>query len=55
MDKLSKGQQKMTVKELIKELQKFDEDLPIGFNYCEGDFAVKLTKNYDGDNVVLLW
>lgn len=45
----------MTVKELIKELQKFDEDLPIWFDYCAGDFSVKLTKNYDGDNVVLLW
>lgn len=45
----------MTVKELIKELEKFDEDLPIWFDYCAGDFAVELTKNYDGDNVVLLW
>ena len=45
----------MTVKELIKELEKFDEDLPIWFNCRANDFAVELTKNYDGDNVVLLW
>lgn len=45
----------MTVKELIKELQKFDENLPIWFDCRANDFAVELTKNYDGDNVVLLW
>lgn len=45
----------MTVKELIKELQKFDEDLPIWFDYCGNGCAVELTENNDGDNVVLLW
>lgn len=44
----------MTVKELIKELQAFDEDLPIWFDYCEGNCVAELTKNYDGDTVVLL-
>lgn len=48
----------MTVKELIKELQEFDEDLQIWlvwldfrFNVC----GVELSENYNGDNVVVLW
>lgn len=45
----------MTVKELIKKLQEFDEDLPIWFDYRTDECAVELTENYDGDNVVLLW
>lgn len=45
----------MTVKELIKELQEFDEDLQIWFDHRANDFAVELTENYDGENVVLLW
>lgn len=45
----------MTVKELIKELQEFDEDLQIWFDFRSNDCAVELRENYDGDNVVLLW
>lgn len=45
----------MTVKELIKKLQEFDEDLPIWVDYRANDFAVELTENNDGNNVVLLW
>ena len=45
----------MKVKELIEELQKFDEDLPIWFDYYGDGCAVELTENNDGDNVVLLW
>lgn len=45
----------MTVKELIEELQKFDENLPIWFDHRANDFDVELTENYDGENVVLLW
>lgn len=45
----------MTVKELINELQEFDEDLQIWFDFQENDVAVELTENYDGDNVVVLW
>lgn len=45
----------MTVKGLIKELQKFDEDLPIWFDYRANNFVVELTEDYDGNNVILLW
>lgn len=45
----------MTVKELIKKLQEFDEDLPIWVDYRVNDCVVELTKDYDGNNVVLLW
>ncbi len=44
----------MTVKELIKKLQEFDEDLPIWFDYRADDFVIELTEDYDGNNVVLL-
>lgn len=45
----------MTVKDLINELQKFDEDLQIWFDYRGDGCDIELTENYDGDNVVLLW
>lgn len=45
----------MTVKELIEELQEFDEDLQIWFNFQTNVCSVELSENYNGDNVVVLW
>nr|DAU29446.1 MAG TPA: hypothetical protein [Caudoviricetes sp.] len=45
----------MTVKELIKQLQEFDENLQIWFDFRANVCSVELSENYDGDNVVVLW
>lgn len=45
----------MTVKELIEELQKFDEDLSIWFDYRADKCVVEQRENWDDEPVVLLW
>lgn len=45
----------MIVNDLIKELQKFDGNLQVWFDYHATECSVELEKDYDGNNIVLLW